>query len=490
MNERRHDGVNAALVCDLGQEAFVSAALAAFDGALLVTDDPGLLAGFERIGFAQACLDTAPTDTDRVAEALRPHLRAGRALVLDMGWALDPAMGAGAFDAWGALSERLAAEGGRIVSLYDRSMLIEDQLQAAVRAHAQFAAPSGLHPNPFWLPARMQDSGTLEEQLGFLLGRAVPDYAVEAEQGFNRVAARGAVPDWLDGQRHVQPAGYARSRWHILCLGPLRVYTDGYRRVDWKQPGGSPRKTKALFAYLLQSGERGAHADRICELLWPGEASEDTKRSRLHYVVAMLRKTLGAKTAVLRAGEYYRLNAPAGSWIDISSFEQLCRRAVTLQSHGDEAGALKILAAAERLYGGDLFEDLPQDIVDPEHEDWCLPKRVWLREMALKVQRDASVLLRKQGRNRAALEHAQKALALDPVSEVANAEVLRVFHAQGRADAMARQYRQYRAALDAMGASDEGDGVEAVYRDLLGRSSTTGGKEKEKATKEKPKAGI
>ena len=55
---------------------------------------------------------------------------------------------------------------------------------------------------------------------------------------------------------------------------------------------------------------------------------------------------------------------------------------------------------------------------------------------------------------------------MNPVSEAANAEVMRVFHAMGRPDAMHRQYGQYRAALSNLGESQEGIEIRAVYDEL------------------------
>ena len=68
-------------------------------------------------------------------------------------------------------------------------------------------------------------------------------------------------------------------------------------------------------------------------------------------------------------------------------------------------------------------------------------------------------------RTREALEHCQKALTIDPTSEGANAEAMKIFLAQGRVDAMHRQYRQYRAALEAIGAT-EGLEIRSLYREL------------------------
>jgi DNA-binding SARP family transcriptional activator len=56
-------------------------------------------------------------------------------------------------------------------------------------------------------------------------------------------------------------------------------------------------------------------------------------------------------------------------------------------------------------------------------------------------------------------------LAIDPASEGANAEAMKIFVAQGRMDAMHRQYRQYRAALEAIGVS-EGIEIKELYLEL------------------------
>jgi DNA-binding SARP family transcriptional activator len=246
----------------------------------------------------------------------------------------------------------------------------------------------------------------------------------------------------------------------------LRVRLDDATEVDWRQPGAAPKKTRTLFAYLLNAGDKGAHADQICELLWQGEDPEQTKRARLHHTVAMLRKALGGQETVERLGDYYRLVIPEGSWIDITAFEQLCRRCLSQARRGNDEAALRLYSEAERLYGGDLFADLPTQYLSTETEDWILPRRIWLRDMAIRVRYDHSKILRRHRRYAEALDHALKAVALDPTNESANAEAMRVFHAQGRTDAMHRQFRQYRSALRAIGESVEGIEVRATYDEL------------------------
>jgi DNA-binding SARP family transcriptional activator len=199
------------------------------------------------------------------------------------------------------------------------------------------------------------------------------------------------------------------------------------------------------------------------------------KHTRLHHTVAMLRKTLGLPQSIIRTGDYYRLNAPLGSWIDINTFEQLCRKAMALFRKGELESAVLFYQAADRLYVGDLFENLPREYIESENENWCLPRRMWLKEMALKVQNDFTSLLLRMGRTREALDHCLKALAIDPASEGANDAAMNIFALQGRDEAIHRQYKQYQQAVMSMGVAESAE-LRKQYRTLI--------------TKEKPKNAV
>lgn len=460
-----------AAVFDTGSTGMLPvAALTALDmPKVIVSDRGGFLRGVKaalRLTSIDIALDRDRITAPEVLAGLRRWAGEGRfMLVVDMRWVTGRAQGADSLTQWGAVAEALGQEGLSVVSCYDGDMLIDAQVAVAMRQHAQVLAPSGIYQNPLWMPADLR-AAPVGEQMSHLLGRIAPDYAGQAVFARDdRFAARGADPDWL-GERGAGPGD--ANAWQVYCLGQLRVYKGGERLV-WKLKGGAPKKTRTLFAYLLTKGETGAHADRLAELLWPGEGDEEGKRARLHHTIAMLRKTLGGADTVLRAGDYYRLNPPGGSWVDISDFEQLCRRGMSLSRRGKAAEALEVYATAEKLYLGDLFHDLPVEYTDEDTDDWCQPRRVWLREVALKLQVQMSALWRAEGRLRLALEHCQKALAMDPLSDEANAETLRVYHAQGRMDAMARQFRAYKAALKQIDSGSEGTEVQALYLALTRR---------------------
>lgn len=470
--------MNAALFARIVDHDFIREALkaAAPTGRqLFVGEEEGVyegLEGVELVRFADLGLEMMPFDPHTVLDSIRGYLMSNTdtgAVVVDMSWAVEAIHGGKALELWGAITQEVSADFGvGILSLYNLDILIENQMQAALRAHRQFLAPSGLYENPFWLPEALASRATLDQQFAFLLGRAVPDYAgIEFFEPSDRGFARGAEPAWLARPRRIRAERSTEERWHIYCFGRLRVLKGGQTPVEWDLPGSAPKKTRTLFAYLLNSGEKGAPAERISELLWPDGLAEGVKRARLHHTIAMLRKTLGGRETVLRSGDYYRLNAPVGSWTDISSFEQTCRRGLSLAKQGQELEALKVYRAGVRLYTGDLFEEIPAEYVHSDLDDWCLPRRRWLREMVLKLLRDMSTVMRSQGEFDEALEQCQKALALDPTSEPTHREAMRVLHAQGRIDAVQRQYEQFISNAEANGNSHEAAEIHRVYDRLM-----------------------
>lgn len=472
--------VNASLI--FNNIGFLDASLAALSieaHVLVITDHDGFLVACPdqvRLDYTAAGLSEIPISFDEVRHRILNTAQSPNAceqIVVDMRWGLGTVSASANFERWGGQCDQLVAELGiTVVSVYERSFLIEDQLIAALRGHSHFLAPSGIYANPYWLPPEYLSGATLTQQVDFLLGRLVPDYGeLAAEPSIGDGAASGAAsgtdPHWVHAARRIRPGGGSDNIWKIRCFGRLRIYLSDGSQIDWAIPGSAPKKAKALFAFLLQRGERGARAEQLAELLWGDEPDDAVKRARLHHAIAMLRKTLGGKEFIVRTGEYYSLIPPVGTWIDIASFEQLCHRAKVLAKTDQSDEAINLLDAADRLYTGDLFEDLLPDYIETEIEDWVVPRRTWLREMALKVQRDKAEILRHDGLLREALECCQKALVMDPTCEIAHAEAMRIFHAQNRPDTLNRQYRQFRAALDAIGADPGSDDLGELRRELL-----------------------
>lgn len=470
---------NLCVIHDDADGAFLIDALSqqpeALSSALMITGDQAFLSDLprrSRLDYHQTGLDNVPISFADVSARIRTAvagLDGVSAIIVDMRWGLLTVAAAANFERWGGLCDRLVRDTGvPVISVYLRSLMIEDQLIAAMRGHSQFLAPSGIYGNPFWLPPEYQSGATISQQIGFVLGRVVPDYQrlLEADK-VDDGAASGSDPQWIASPRRLRPRVGKDEIWKIRCFGRLRIYLSDGSQVKWDIPGSAPKKTKVLFAYLLQRGERGAPTDQLAQLLWPDEPDETKTRKRLHHAIAMLRRTLGGGEYVRRNGHYYTLAPPAGTWIDISSFEQSCNRAKVLAKAGQHEEAITLLEAAERLYSGELFEDLSPAYFENDLENWVVPKRTWFKDMALKVLRDKAAIHRQSGHYRVALEACQKALKMDPTCEIAHAEAMRIFHAQSRSDAIARQFRQYTDAMAALGVQAETRDVENLKGQLI-----------------------
>ena len=129
-----------------------------------------------------------------------------------------------------------------------------------------------------------------------------------------------------------------------------------------------------------------------------------------------------------------------------------------------------------------MFEDLPLEYLHSEFDDWCAPKRVWLRDMAVKLQYDLSKVLRHQGRLREALEHSLNALRMDLANESAHIEAMRILAKQGRHEAVVRQFQQYLKAVADFDAGEPSEEVRQVYRELTLDSPRTVFQTKNKTT--------
>ncbi|MDU6374696.1 MAG: bacterial transcriptional activator domain-containing protein, partial [Bradyrhizobium sp.] len=174
----------------------------------------------------------------------------------------------------------------------------------------------------------------------------------------------------------------------------------------------------------------------------------------------------GGRNYVRREGSRYVLVPPERSWLDISTFEQLCRQSQGHIKAGASDEALICLQAADRLYTGDLFEDIPIEYADDGERDWCWSKRYWLRDMFFKVQRDAARIYLERSDYSAALAHCQKALAIDPLCEMAHAEAMQVFKAQGRREAIDRQFKLYLDSLKHFDDRPKSTSLQELHRKL------------------------
>lgn len=400
-------------------------------------------------------------------------------LVFDMDWVLLSPSASANVSVWGAAMRRLLDAGvGGTLSVYHRRHMPERVLMSGLHAHPHVVVPEGWLRNPHHLPPPLSPSAPVRARLNHWLGALSDSMRLDADPADASPAA-GASSRLLDeaAADDDEPAPAAsEERWKVRCFGGLRIYRNDGERIEWRSAGHASRKLRALFAFLLLSGSRGATAAELTGLLWPDAPSEAAAANRLHHTINGLRRALtpgpqpgkaGEHPYLLRQDHRYVLRPPANTWVDVEDFEQLCRQGHTLMQQGALDEALVCLESALNLYSGDLFADLPASLAESRDPDWCWSRRYWFREMYFKVHRDCAAIHREQGHDLQSIQHGQKALDRDGTCELAHAELMRTYAHQGRRDALERQYRQYKLALAAAESTPQDDTVHALYVQLM-----------------------
>ena len=230
----------------------------------------------------------------------------------------------------------------------------------------------------------------------------------------------------------------------VSCFGGFRV-----QLADEQVDLGSLRpRARALLRLLALTPEHDVHRERLVDALWPGvDLSVGTRR--LQVAVSSVRQLLeqnglpGADI-LTRHGDAYRLALPAGSTVDIRSFESALRDAASCAARGDTAGSARARAEALALYTGDLLpEDGPAEYVVDDRDRF----RLAAASAAAGLARDALDL----DRPREALDAARLSVQLDRYQDLAWDLLVQVHEASGDFSAAARarhEHARVQAELD------------------------------------------
>jgi two-component SAPR family response regulator len=262
----------------------------------------------------------------------------------------------------------------------------------------------------------------------------------------------------------------------IFCLGPLRVFRDGayITEAEWGQTKGPTQKVKALFAYLLARGRRGATKDALVELLWGDQPASDKGDARLHAALYYLRRALEPHLMRRSESRYiryedglYRLEPPDGCWVDALAFEEYYQQAQRLEKEGQEEIAARFWKLAESLYHGDYMVDLSPCYTEDYIDDCCQGRRSRFRDMYLSILLKLTRYYLRCNQDQLSLKYAQQVLAGDRSSEDAHRLMMQLMHRTGQREDLIRQYRL--CERDLAKAEDRCPSPETVqlYRQLL-----------------------
>ncbi|MGH2819541.1 MAG: AfsR/SARP family transcriptional regulator, partial [Actinomycetota bacterium] len=244
----------------------------------------------------------------------------------------------------------------------------------------------------------------------------------------SRDAPRGAIASGEESNRAVA----------LLLLGSPAVERAGSGlRFD-------TRKAVALLAYLAVTRTPQAR-DHLAGLLWP---EHDQGHAR-----AALRRTLSTLNRVL-AGEGLRIGRneiavdAESLWVDEWRFHELASGCSRHQPPSEACPDCRgRLGGAVELHRGDFLSGFGlRD--SPEFDDWqFLEAQRLRRELAVALDRLVTSLV-SHGELDAALRHAHRWLALDPLQEAAHRRLMQLYAWDGQRSAALRQYRECVALLD------------------------------------------
>lgn len=236
--------------------------------------------------------------------------------------------------------------------------------------------------------------------------------------------------------------GMARLR--VVALGALGFEYDGEPLA-----GLSYAKVRALLLALgLAHGRRMTRA-ALCALLWPN-SDERAARTNLSQSLSHLRKALkvAGDDALIADTESVALNQALTLAIDADVFEQLIDDA---ERHDHRhwrtcAACHTRLSDAMRLYQGDFLADFSLPDSAP-FDDWTLTLRERLRQKAASALERLIAFAEWRGDLTSAVDHARRQVALDPLNEVSQRELMRVLAVSDQFSAARGQFEQLRATL-------------------------------------------
>ena len=191
---------------------------------------------------------------------------------------------------------------------------------------------------------------------------------------------------------------------------------------------------QSLLAYLVLHGDAAQSREHLAFLLWP-ESSESQARTNLRQLLHHLRRALPVECSLRAADtQTVRWRLDTACSIDVLEFETAVVRAAEAEKIGDFTSAREALEDAARLYQDDLLPDL--------YDEWLQSKREQLRQQFAEVLSRLAALLEMALDYTAAIRHAAKLVALDPLREPSYQTLMRLHARNNDRSSALRVYHQ------------------------------------------------
>jgi DNA-binding SARP family transcriptional activator/TolB-like protein len=233
-------------------------------------------------------------------------------------------------------------------------------------------------------------------------------------------------------------------------LGPLVIESDACRL------GRLPRKARALLAYLAVHSGQAVSRERLADLLWPYQESEQARHS-LRNCLLELRKALGPSAVGHLVTDFVSCRIQHVI-VDLDRFEQL--------SASRERSELQ---QAANLYRGEFLADF--HIASEPFQEWLAVERDRTLAVVCDILRRLTAAQCIAGEHEAAIQSGRRLVALDPLSEIGQRALMRAYARAGRRGEAIRQYKSCGETLEReLGVTPDAE-TQALAKEIAGSSA-------------------
>ncbi len=231
------------------------------------------------------------------------------------------------------------------------------------------------------------------------------------------------------------------------------------------EPHWRTKKGKSLFVFMVTNDSKGCPRDLLIETFWPDKKASAAAHSlqvEISSLRNMLREITGnkldAKNAIRYQNQKYFLSPELVIKNDILSFEELVKKARGLEAI-DLLKSRQLLEQALKVYRGDFCSD----IVDK----WAEDRRIYYKEMRIKILKKLGELCYKEKNFRKSLEYYLPALGFDRYDETIYLGIMRCYNAIGDRDNIQKYYQLLIKTLQQMNITTPAPETLKIYQDSL-----------------------
>src|SRR5215469_1887501 len=206
----------------------------------------------------------------------------------------------------------------------------------------------------------------------------------------------------------------------IGVLGPLVIESDDCRL------GKVPKKARALLGFLAAQGGQAVSRERLADLLWPYQGSDQARHS-LRNCLLELRKALGPQAGAYLIADFASCRVQ-DTIVDLDRFERLSRSRQQAE-----------LQTAADLYRGEFLADFHID--SEPFQEWLAAERDRTLVLVCDILQRLSAAQDAAGEAEAAIQSGRRLVALDPLSEFGQRVLMRAYARAGRRGEALRQYK-------------------------------------------------